>query len=257
MTSLEFCKCKKIDFASLSNSQARQIGNSIANITGLVVRKIGYLTGNITIPLIINEIENLNLDDTGGREVISYPDLKVPIKITFRENFTPILDEGEYIVIKTQIDNYTIVDSLFKSIAKGTLIGVYHTNAFLYCDKKSFGNDLQVRSPFHIEVVNTTTTNPKLYIYNEYYSEFLSSVTGSTITTQQWDEWNYVEPRWSIDMTHETQSVKIELYHKETNELLGVNQAYAGHNYWKWNKIAEISNNYSTNNFKLLISTIS
>lgn len=69
-------------------------------------------------------------------------------------------------------------------------------------------------------------------MYSQYYAEFLSSVTGSTITTQQWQDWNYLYPYWSIDMTNETQGIKFELYHKETNQLLGNGYAYPGGNYF-------------------------
>lgn len=55
----------KVGFDSLTNSQAKQIANTISNITGFAIRKYGYNLGNISIPLIINGMvllkENQNL----------------------------------------------------------------------------------------------------------------------------------------------------------------------------------------------------
>ena len=93
-------------------------------------------------------------------------------------------------------------------------------------------------------------------MYSQYYAEFLDSTTGSTVTTHQWQNWNYIYPYWSIDMTNETQGVKFELYHKETNQLLGNGYAYPGGNYSGDNYMGQVSNGYGTNNFKIVISNL-
>ena len=243
-------------FKNLTNLQAKQIANAISNITGFAIRKYGYNLGNISVPLLINGVENYNLNDTASQEVKFYPNSEPPLTITCREDFNPTLGVGQYIRVYTQIDNNQTIDRLFKSIPKGTLFGVYNTGAYFQQSKENFGSDLQAGTPFNIEVVNNTTKNPKLKMYSQYYAEFLSSVTGSTITTQQWENWNYLYPYWSIDMTNETQGVKFELFHKETNQLLGNGYAYHGGNYSGDNYMGQVSNSYSTNNFKIVISYI-
>ena len=247
---------RSVDFSNLTNLQAKQIANAISNIQGFAIRKYGYNLGNISIPLLINGVEKFNLNDTGNQEVKYYPTSDAPLTITCREDFNPPLNTGEYIRIYTQVDNGLSVDRIFKSIPKDTLIGVYNTGAYFQQSKENFGSDLQVGTPFNIEVVNNTTKSPKLKMYSQYYAEFLSSVTGSTITTQQWQNWNYLYPFWSIDMTNETQGVKFELYHKETNQLLGNGYAYPGGNYSGDNYMGQVGPYYSTNNFKIVISNI-
>mgnify|MGYP003597265590 CR=1 FL=1 len=140
--------------------------------------------------------------------------------------------------------------------SKDTLIGVYNTGAYFQQSKENFGSDLQVGTPFNIEVVNNTTKSPKLKMYGQYYTEFLSSQNGSTITTHQWQNWNYIYPYWSIDMRNETQGIKFEIYHKETNQLIGNGYAYPGRNYSGDNWMGQIYQGYSTNNFKIVISYI-
>lgn len=210
----------------------------------------------IANPVLINGTENFNLNDTLSQEVKYYPNSEAPLTITCREDFTPTLNTGEYIRVYTQIDNQGSIERLFKSIPKDTLIGVYNTGAYFQQSKENFGSDLQVGTPFHIEVVNNTTKNPKLKMYSQYYGEFLSSKNGSMITTSQWDNWNYIYPYWSIDMTNETQGVKFELFHKETNQLLGNGNAYPGSNYSGEYYMGQIYNGYNTNNFKIVISNI-
>ena len=253
-------RLRKLDlseiFKNLTNSQAKQIANAISNITGFAIRKYGYNLGNISIPLLINGTENFNINDTGNQEVKYYPNSDAPLTITCREDFTPVLNTGEYIRIYTQIDNQGSTDKLFKSIPKDTLIGVYNTGAYIQQSKENFGNDLQVGTPLHIEVVNNTTKNPKLKMYSQYYAEFLSSENGSMITTSQWSNWDYIYPYWSIDMTNETQGVNFELFHKETNQLIGNGYAYPGGNYSSDNWMGQIGPYYSTNNFKIVISNI-
>lgn len=253
-------RLRKLDlseiFKNLTNSQAKQIANAISNITGFAIRKYGYNLGNISIPVLINGTENFNLNDTASQEVKYYPNSEAPLTITCREDFTPTLNTGEYIRVYTQIDNQGSIERLFKSIPKDTLIGVYNTGAYIQQSKENFGSDLQVGTPFHIEVVNNTTKNPKLKMYSQYYGEFLSSKNGSMITTSQWNNWNYIYPYWSIDMTNETQGVKFELFHKETNQLLGNGNAYPGGNYSGDNYMGQIYNGYNTNNFKIVISNI-
>lgn len=246
----------KVGFDSLTNSQAKQIANAITNITGFPIRKYGYDLDNVSIPLIINGVENYNLNDTESQEVKFYPNSEPPLTITCREDFNSTLGVGQYIRVYTQIDNNQNIDRLYKSIPAGTLFGVYNTGAYFRALKENFGSDLQPGTPFNIEVENNTTKSPRLKMYSEYYAEFLSSVTGSTITTQQWQNWNYLYPYWSIDMTNETQGVKFELYHKETNQLLGNGYAYPGGNYSGDNYMGQVDPYYSTNNFKIVISNI-
>ena len=243
-------------FVNLSNLQAKQIANAISNIQGFAIRKYGYNLGNISIPLLINGAEKFNLNDTGSQEVKYYPTSDAPLTITCREDFNPSLNNGEYIRVYTQIDNGPIVDRIFKSIPKNTLIGVYNTRAYFQQSKENFGSDLQVGTPFSIEVINYTTKSPTLKMYSQYYAEFLSSITGSTITTHQWQNWNYIYPYFSIDLRNETQGIKFELYHKETNQLIGNGYAYPGNNYSGDNWIGQIYQGYSTNNFKIVISNI-
>ena len=250
-----YFKVKNI-FKDLTNEEAKQIANAISNIKGFAIRKYGYNLGNISIPLLINGVEKFNLNDTASQEVKYYPNSDAPLTITCREDFNPVLNTGEYIRIYTQIDNQGGIDRLFKSIPAGTLFGTYTTEAYFQQSKENFGNDLQTGTPFHVEVVNNTTKNPKLKMYSQYYTEFLSSQNGSVITTNQWGNWNYIYPYWSIDMTNETQGIKFELYHKETNQLLGNGQAYPGGNYSGDYYMGQISNGYSTNNFKIVISYI-
>ena len=248
-------KLKNI-FLNLTNVQKKQIANALSDITGFAIRKYGYNLGNISIPLLINGVEKFNLNDTSNQEVKYYPTSDAPLTITCREDFNPTLGTGQYIRVYTQIDNNQTIERLFKSIPKGTLFGVYNTGAYFQQSKENFGSDLQVGTPFNIEVVNNTTKSPKLKMYGQYYSEFLSSKNGSVITTHQWRNWNYIYPYWSIDMTNETQGIKLELYHKETNQLLGNGYAYPGSNYSSDNWMGQIYQGYSTNNFKIVISNI-
>lgn len=246
----------KVGFDNLTNKQAKQIANAISNITGFAIRKYGYNLGNISVPLLINGVENFNLNDTPNQEVKYYPNSEAPLTITCREDFNPTLGVGQYIRVYTQIDNNQPIDRLFKSVPKDTLFGVYNTDAYFQASKENFGSDLQPGTPFNIEVKNNTTKSPRLKMYSQYYVEFLSSITGSTITTQQWLMWDYLYVYWSIDMTNETQGVKFKLYHKETNQLLGNGYAYPGGNYSGDNYMGQVGPYYSTNNFKIVISNI-
>ena len=250
-----YFKIKNI-FKDLTNDEVKQIVNAVSNITGFAIRKYGYNLDNISVPLLINGVEKFNLNDTGGQEVKYYPTSDAPLTITCREDFNPSLNNGEYIRVYTQIDNGPGIDRIFKSIPKNTLIGVYNTSAYFQQSKENFGSDLQVGTPFNIEVVNNTTKSPTLKMYSQYYVEFLSSQDGSTITTHQWQNWNYIYPYWSIDMRNETQGIKFELYHKETNQLIGNDYAYPGGNYSGDNWMGQIYQGYSTNNFKIVISNI-
>ena len=60
------------------------------------IRKYGYNLGNISIPLLINNIEDFNLNDTSNQEVKYYPNSDAPLTITCREDFNPVLNTGEY-----------------------------------------------------------------------------------------------------------------------------------------------------------------
>lgn len=243
-------------FAKLTNRQAKEIANAISNTDGFAIRKYGYDVGNIAIPLIINNREKFKLNETLGNEIKFYPLADDPYFIKVSENYNPNLNNGEYIRLYTQIDNNQTFDKLYKTFTKGDLIGKYTTGCYFQVSKENFGNDLQVGTPFHIEVVNNTTKNPKLKMYSQYYGEFLSSKNGSVITTSQWNNWNYIYPYWSIDMSNETQGIKFELFHKETNQLLGNGYAYPGGNYSGDYYMGQIYNGYNTNNFKIVISNI-
>ena len=242
-------------FSNLTNLQAKQIANALSNITGFAIRKYGYNLGNISVPLLINGVEKFNLNDTGSQEVKYYPDSDTPLTITCREDFNPPLNTGEYIRIYTQVDDGHSVDRIFKSIPKDTLIGVYNTAAYFQQSKENFGHDLSFDSPFKIEIVNNSSKNPKLRIYSQYYSEEFASTNGSLITTSQWADWNWVYPYFNIDLTNETQGIKFELYHKETNTLVGNAWAYPGNKYVN-GYMGGIYHSYPTDNYKLVISNI-
>lgn len=242
-------------FVNLSNLQAKQIANAISNIQGFAIRKYGYNLGNISIPLLINNVEKFSLNDTGSQEIRFYPETEGILSITCGENFTPQLNRGEYIRIYTQIDNNQSYDRIFKTIPKNTQIGVYTTSADFQCSKENFGRDLDFDSPFKIEIINTSSKNPKLRIYSQYYSEEFASTNGSLITTSQWADWNWVYPYFNIDLTNETQGIKFELYHKETNTLVGNAWAYPGNKYVD-GYMGSIYHSYPTDNYKLVISNI-
>lgn len=252
-----YFKFKNI-FKDLTNSEAKQITNAIGNITGFVIRKSGYNLGDISVPLLINGVDNFNLNETASQEVKYYPSSEVlPFTVTCSKNFNPTLGPGQYISIQSQVDNQNSITRLFKNISAGTLIGVYNNNnMYFQAAKEDFGSDLQLGTPFNIEVENNTSLSPSFIIFAQCYTEFLSSVTGSTITTQQWQTWDYLYPFWSIDMTNETQGIKFELYHKETNQLLGNGYAYPGNNYPGDGYMGKVDPIYSTNNFKIVISNI-
>lgn len=242
-------------FSNLTNLQAKQITNAVSNITGFAIRKYGYNLGNISVPLLINGVEKFNLNDTGNQEVKYYPNSDTPLTITCREDFNPPLNTGEYIRIYTRVDNGSSVDRIFKSIPKDTLIGVYNTGAYFQQSKENFGRDLSFDSPFKIEIVNNSSKNPKLRIYSQYYSEEFASTNGSLITTSQWADWNWVYPYFNIDLTNETQGIKFELYHKETNTLVGNAWVYPGNKYVN-GYMGSIYHGYPTDNYKLVISNI-
>lgn len=242
-------------FSNLTNLQAKQIANAVSNITGFAIRKYGYNLGSISVPLLINGVEKFNLNDTGSQEVKYYPNSNAPLTITCREDFNPPLNKGEYIRVYTQVDNGPSVDRIFKSIPKDTLIGVYNTDAYFQQSKENFGSDLDFDSPFKIEIINTSSKNPKLRIYSQYYSEEFASTNGSLITTSQWADWNWVYPYFNIDLTNETQGIKFELYHKETNTLVGNAWAYPGNKYVN-GYMGSIYHSYPTDNYKLVISNI-
>ena len=243
-------------FAKLTNRQAKEITNAISNIDGFAIRKYGYNMGNIAIPLIINNREKFKLNETLGNEIKFYPLTDDPYFIKVSENYNPNLNNGEYIRLYTQIDNNQTFDKLYKTFAKGDLIGKYTTGCYFQVSKENFGNDLQIANPYNIEIENLTSESPSLLLNSQYYSKVIPSQSGSVQATP-FTNWDYIYPYWSINMIGKTTGIKFELYemsNPQQPQLYGNGYAYPGGNYQGNNYMGQMYNNGGNKNKKIKIS---
>ena len=261
-------RLRKLDlsqiFANLTNSQAKQIANAIANITGGFIRIYGYDSGQgiplPNLPLLVNGSETIVLKNTSSTEVKTYPVSEYPLQIKTKEDMNLNLGNGKYLSIYAQVDGVYGVYKLLKNVVKDTLIGNFQKDAYFQYTIQDFGSDLVEAQPYNVTIENNTSFLPKVRMESQYAgtSEEVMS-NGKVISFTPYQNWDYAYSYWGgIDMTNESQSFKMELRTNDANNsLLGTGYAYAGNNYPNTNNwIGQIQNGYGTRNFKIVISNI-
>ncbi len=253
----------KVGFDSLTNSQTKQIANAIGSITGGFIRIYGYNNGNgvpPNVPLLVNGAETIILKNTNSTELKFYPNSEYPLQIKTKEDMNLNLPNGKYLRIYTKVDNLYGVDNLFKNITKDTLLGNFAVDAYFQVSIENYGNDLVQAQPYNITIENSTTVLPRIRMEAQYAGIPDEVVTnGKVINVTPFQNWDHTNPYWGgIDMTNETQGIKLQLYTNDSNNiLLGTGYAYAGGNYPNTNNwIGQIQNYYGTRNFKIVISNI-
>ena len=250
----------KVSFDNLTNSQAKQIANAIGRITGGFIRVHGTGADIPNIPLLVNNNETIILKNTNNLEIKFYPDSEYPLEIKTKEDMNLNLPNGKYLRIYSQVDNLYGNDRLFKNITKDTLLGNFAVDAYFQISMQNYDIDLVQAQPFNLTIENSTTVLPKIRMEAQYAGLSDEVATnGKVITVTPFQNWDYTYPYWGgLDMTNQSQSVKLQLFTNDgNNTLLGTGYAYAGGNYPNTNNwIGQIQNGYGTRNFKLVISNI-
>ena len=263
-----------VDFSNLTNTQTKQIANALNNITGFAVRLHTYnLNSNnisrvplkVTSPDLGDEV--MIVKDTQNTEVKSFPLGSNPYVIKGGDLDLSSFDgTGKYLRVYTQIDNNNSYDTLFgtgTSNFKDYNFGTYNTGAYFQMSVENFGSPLQkTTNPYSVQIENNISEAFKLTMVAQYVTKILDSPSTQTYLTEQWQNWDYVYPYWSINMQGVSRNIKFELYALDAfgtpgnTQLVGNGYAYSGEDYSGNNWMGEMSpwNGYNTRNYKIVIS---
>lgn len=262
-----------VDFSNLTNTQTKQIANAINNITGFAVRLNTYnLNSNnisrvpfkVTSPDLGDEV--ISVKDTQGTEVKFFPFGSNPYVIKGGDlDLSSFNGTGKYLRVFTQINNNNY-QLLFGNNSGNTFkdfnFGTYNTGAYFQISVENFGSPLQRATPYNIRIENNITEDFNLKMYAEYAIQVLNKPQTQDYYTNQWQNWDYVYPYWSINLSGINKNVKFELFALNAygtpgnTQLIGNGYAYSNGNYPGDNWLNQIDqwNGYNTRDYKIVVS---
>ena len=262
------------DFGNLTNVQTKQIANALNNITGFAVRNYSYSMDNYGItrvPFVISSpdvgTEPMIIKDNQSNEIKFFPLGSNPYVIKGGDiDLSSFNGTGKYLRVYTQIDNAVNYDTLFGTNTpafKDFVFGTYNSGAYFQVSVEDFGSPLQrSTNPYSVEIVNNISESFKIKMQTTYATEYLNTPSNQTYLTKQYQNWDYVYPYWSIDLSGKNVNVKFELYALDingtpgNNQLVGNGYAYNGGNYNGDYYMGEMTpwNGYNTRKYRIVIS---
>lgn len=263
-----------VDFSNLTNTQTKQIANALNNITGFAVRLYTYNldSNNISrVPLKVTspdlEDEVMIVKDTQNTEVKFFPLGSNPYVIKGGDlDLSSFNGTGKYLRVFTLIDNDNSYQMLFGNNSGNTFkdfnFGTYNTAAFFQISVEDYGSQLQRATPYNIRIENNITEDFNLKMYAENAIQVLNKPQTQDYQTNHWQNWDYVYPYWSINLSGINKNVKFELFALNAydtpgnTQLIGQGQAYNGGNYSGDNWLNQIAqwNGYNTRDYKIVVS---
>ena len=263
----------RVDFSNLTNTQTKQIANALNNITGFAVRLLTYnLNSNnisrvplkVTSPDLGDEV--MIVKDTQSTEVKFFPLGANPYVIKGGDlDLSSFNGTGKYLRVYAQIDNNNGYDTLFgtgTSNFKDYNFGTYNTGAYFQMSVENFGSPLQRATPYNIRIENNITEDFNLKMYAENAIQVLNKPQTQDYHTNHWQNWDYVYPYWSINLSGIDKNVKFELFALNAygtpgnTQLIGNGYAYSNGNYSGDNWLNQIAqwNGYNTRDYKIVVS---
>lgn len=261
-------------FNNLSNKQAKQIANAVGNITGFAIRNYSYNMNNngiSRVPFTINSndygSEEMIVKDNLSNETKFYPLGSNPYVIKGGDiDLSSFNGTGKYLRIYTQVDNNNNYQMLFGNnsgnIFKDFNFGTYNTAAYFQISVENYDSQLQRATPYNIRIENNITEDFNLKMYAENAIQVLNKPQTQDYQTNHWQNWDYVYPYWSINLSGINKNVKFELFALNAygtpgnTQLIGQGQAYSGGNYSGDNWLNQIAqwNGYNTRDYKIVVS---
>lgn len=225
------------DAASLPNSEVVTIANLLASLpNGYIEYYSNQIADNEFKILIESSADDqvITIAGENNNNPKQYFIGDAPYKIKVAEDFpTEGLGATEYYHIYWQVtNNYDIqrlIGNNLPTLPQGFNFGDLESQRFYFQVYKS--NQGQVITIVNTDVTFNNNTNEQIRYRLEADNWGIPYTDEPSITTDHYNRWDYLYPRYEIDLSDSSQSVKFDAYNDDTGQLLRTATAQAGQNY--------------------------
>jgi hypothetical protein len=246
-------------FNNLTDEQARQISNYINDLSGFrITKSAANLNGNY-IKILANGNLGFKIIDSINVASFNFISEDFPITFTSEEEQDFNLPNGKYLVINYNLDDVIPLSKAFKILPSGEDFGTINKSFSISANVLDLGggDDLINGTPINFTVSNVTSFSKDLYLSSGYKTEYLSLNNSSSAILTPFINYNYVSfLSTSIDMTSESQSIMLKLYHADSDTTISEITLIAGQIYQNINLGQVNADNFTTRLFEIIIEYV-